>query len=234
MKGFALTTAVVPGTPYFESIWPLTSPIMQEYCDTWEIDWKPDLVSYERLAEFRSPAPPGTEAVYANIPYRRQLLDEYKGVLFLDSDCVIVDHTYDLCRQVSENVPIAATELPGFVLNAGVMAFRSCAVTKDFLDKVWSLREYYWRFQWLEMAAIMALMGYDPEYPGDGEPSRFLGDTEWTPYLNKISTRWNSTTFHPHPNPLIFHPAGTQPFSARLRLIQESVTMYYNRTREMS
>ena len=221
VRGFVLTSSVVPETPYFDAIWPITEPLFASYARRWEMDWIPQFPTPEELAPFASsPAPVGTGAVYAGIPQRRQWLDEYKGVVFLDSDAVIMSDKYDLCREVTENCPIAAAGN----FNGAVVVMRSHPWSRRFLDAVWDQREKYRHYQWLEQAAMMELVGFDGNYPGDNLPSAYLGDTEWTPRWSHLSGRDNAHYAHPQEvRPLIWHPGGLQPFSERLRCVKAAV-----------
>jgi hypothetical protein len=216
-----LTSSIVPGTPYFDAIWPITEPLFEAYAERWEMEWLPHFPTPEELAPFESsPAPKGTGAVYAGIPHRRALLDGYKGVVFLDSDAVIMSDKYDLCREVTENCPIAAAGN----FNGAVVVMRSHPWSRRFLDAVWDQRNKYRHYQWLEQAAMMELVGYDGNYPGDNMPAAYLGDTEWTGKWGHLGGRWNASPFHPQEVwPLIAHPGGIQPFERRLELVKEAV-----------
>lgn len=228
MKGWVLSTAIVPGTPYYDDIWPLTDPIFAAYADRWEMAYEPHLISPTEREAFlgQSPAPPGTEADYAHVPRWRQQLDEYEGVVFMDSDAVIVNHDYDICRRVNEWRPIGAVVLDN-VVNFGVVAMKATPRTRMFVQEMWDMRHAFKHYQWLEQAAAMWLLGYDPQYPGDREPGRFLSVTQYTSLFTTLSGRWNSTPFHMHHTPWVLHPAGVQPYSERLRLLHEYVDRYH-------
>jgi hypothetical protein len=223
MRGWALTTAVLAGSRYAGDIAPLTWPLMQAYAERWEMDWCPYVGTEDDIKEFGgSPAPHGTAVTYAHIPHWQRLMESHKGVCFIDCDAVIVDPTYDLCREVSDNVPMAATVL-GDIVNCGVVAMRSSGHTKDFLAEVWRTRHRFANFQWLEQAAFNELLGWDPHYPGDGMPGCYLYDTDWTPYFTILSEQWNALSRREVDNPLIRHAAGVQPYEARLELVRRWV-----------
>jgi hypothetical protein len=139
--------------------------------------------------------------------------------VFLDSDAVIMDDTYDICREVSDNVPMAA----GGNFNGAVVVMRSHEWTREFLDLVWAGLDKYRDYQWLEQAAMMELVGYCGSYPGDNLPTHFTGETEWTQRWCQLSCRWNASPFHPQEvRPLIFHPGGVQPLSSRVKMVWEA------------
>ncbi len=223
MNGFALTTSIVADTPYWDAIWPLTEPLFRAYADRWEMDFEPHFMSPHDpdLHYFdTSPAPRGTGVVYAGIPHRRDLLDRYKGYVFLDSDAVIMDDSYDICREVDEDVPMAAAG----DFNGAVQVYRSSHTAKIFHDEVWLSRHYWRTQQWLEQGCMMDMMGWDGRYPGDNQPAEWMGETEWTPYWTQLSGRWNAHWAHPQAvRPLIWHPGGMQPFSERLRCVRAAI-----------
>jgi hypothetical protein len=229
VREWILTTALVAGTPYETEIAPITFPIFEAYAAQWDMKFEPHVATFAEMGEFRnggggstSPAPRGTEVVYHSIPVRRAMLDRAPGVVFLDSDAVIMDFEYDICREVSENVPIAA----GGAFNGAVVVMRSCDKTKEFLDIVWAKRDQYKHYQWLEQAAMMELMGINGRYPGDNTAPGLLGDgvTEWTPLWSHLSGRWNAHWGTPQTvRPLIFHPGGCQPFERRLAMVRDAV-----------
>jgi hypothetical protein len=208
---------VIPGSAYHREIAPITWPLMEDYAEKHGMWFTPHLISPEERAPFlnKSPAPAGTEANYANIPRWRQLLDQYAGVVLLDCDVVIVDDTEDICATVDDHQPIGSSG--GF----GVAVTKSCDLSRAYLDTIWAMRDYYMQLQWLEQAAAVHLIGWDPVYPGDGNPPVFLGDTAWCRYYRDIGQRWNSTPTAPAADPLFMHPAGIQPYSRRLELVKQ-------------
>ena len=207
MRGFAFTSVVVAGSVYERDITPLTWPLMEAYAARWEMAWCPLVVAEAELAEFEgSPAPHGTAADYAAIPHRIRLTTKFNGQVFLDADAVIVDPTFDLCREVTDNAPISAVWFPHeSIFNFGVMAGRG-PVFRAWLDHIWEMRWDFKRSQWLEQAAGNKLGG-----------------------ISDMSSRWNwgprsaplsKQTDPAYEQPLIFHPAGVQPYADRLALVQ--------------
>lgn len=223
MKNWVLHTALCDGR-FADEVFPLTDPLFAAYANRWEMDYVVHRVSETELSEFRghSPAPRGTETLYANIPFWRTLLDHYEGVVFMDADAVIVDASEDICRTVSESAPFgcvectAEAERPDVVgLNTGVVVTASTIDTCRLLDEVWNQRETFKRAQWLEQAAFMSLLGYNHSYPN----CSFVAETEFTPLLTKLDWRWNAMPSREVADPFIRHPAGVQPFEKRMELL---------------
>ena len=219
MKGWVLTSVVCePPDRYHDQIIPLTWPLMERYAEKWEMDWAPKVITRAEYGDFanKGTAPHGTASVYASIPHRKMLLREYEGVVFLDSDNVIVNSSQDLCTMVTDEQPIS-TE-PN--CNCAVMVLKSCKKTMEMLDLIWDQRHAYKHFQWLEQAAYMELMGWDPAYPGDNQPPVWAAATEWTPLRADLDRRWNVHPLHALPEVFSWHPGGVQPFERRLEMVQ--------------
>ena len=224
MKGWVLTSVVCESPDkYADEIVPLTWPLMERYAEKHEMDWCPKVITRAEYGIFANvgTAPHGTASVYASIPHRRQLLETHEGVAFFDSDTVILDSTYDICEEVDAAHPIS-TE-PN--CNAATMVLLNCEKTREMLRLIWDQRHGFKHYQWLEQAAYMDLMGFDPKYPGDNLPPVYLGDTEWTPLRANLSPGWNAHPLHPEPPGGVWsmHPGGVQPFARRVSMVKEAV-----------
>lgn len=217
MNLWTLTTVVVLDTPYHRDIAPITFPMFRAYAERWGMDWCPLLIQPAVLDAGVSPAPAGTEADYVSIQHRRELLDAGSGVVFLDSDVVIVDPTEDICETVDDSQPI------GSVNGWGCVVMKSGALARAFLDSIWAMRRHYRTYQWLEQAAALELLGWDGAYPGDNQPPRYIGPTAWTRFCRELDPKWNYGPHSTQPcdNPLFMHPFGVQPYPLRLQMVQE-------------
>lgn len=223
MRDWALTSVVCePPDRYYDEVIGITWPLMEAYADHHRMAWRPKVITRAEYGDFagKGTAPHGTASVYASLPHRRALLDEFEGVVFFDCDNVITPAGMqsDICTAVTDEQPIC-TE-PG--CNCAVMVLKSCDKTKEMLDHIWALRHAYCHYQWLEQAAYMDLMGFDGQYPGDFQPPVWLGATEWTPLRADLPTGWNAHPYHPLPDPLLsLHPGGIQPFEKRMVYVRE-------------
>jgi hypothetical protein len=229
VKHWALTSVVCePPDRYADEIVPITWPLMARYAERHDMDWRPKVISRMEYNDFagKGTAPHGTASVYASIPHRRALLDQYDGVVFFDCDTIVMGDAPDICTEVTEAQPIGTEP----ACNCATMVLLSCAKTKEMLDHIWAMRHGYSHYQWLEQAAYMELMGYDGKYPGDNLPPRWLGETRWTPLRADINRGWNAHPLHPLPEPLLsVHPGGFQPFERRLAEINRWVAVAQSR-----
>ena len=218
MNGWVLTSVVCePPDRYFSDITPLTFPIMAAYAELHNMAWEPKIITRAEYGDFagKGPAPHGTASVYASIPHRRRLLDRYEGVVFMDSDTVIMRADVDICKAVTPQQPISTEP----ACNCATMVLLSCDKTKEMLNYIWDMRHGAKHRQWLEQSVYMELMGFDPNYPGDNLPPRWIGETEWTPLRKDLDPRWNMSPFWPVEDPLSFHPSGVQPFEHRIAMV---------------
>jgi hypothetical protein len=217
-----LCTAVIPDTPYDTEILPLTEPLFRRYAERWDMEFIVNRISEQQRAPFKgtSTAPAGTEADYANLPLiKRALREGYGGVVFFDSDAVMVDPSEDISLEVDDEQPI------GSVGGLGCLVLKNSELSRAFIDTIWAMRHAYLNKQWLEQACALHLLGFDPEYPGDNQPPRYIGPTAWTPYVREIPHKWNH---HPLRDPIdyrVLHPTGVQPFSRRLQYIQRAAAL---------
>lgn len=218
---WVLTTCVKTGPDFYtENILPITGPLFAAYANRWEIAYDPHPVTDEDIAEFVGHIPTrGTEPVYASIPHRRALLDQYEGVLYLDEDAVLLHGDRNICLDVTDEKPIGMID----GLTGAIQVLKSTPKAKEFLDTVWDLRHAFKRLQWAEEGAMKMLMGWDHVYEHNTKGAVFLGDTEWTPYLTLL--QW--ALFHPldpniPPGPwLAMNPGGCWPLGRRLEIVRE-------------
>lgn len=214
---------MVAGSRYHSDITGLTWPLMERYAQKHQMAFRRIVLNEDTLEWCRqSPAPFGTQVDYASIPYRRKQLDQFEGSVFLDADVVIVDPSEDICLTVDDNQPI------GSVNGCGVVVTKSGELSKAFLDSIWAMRYKYASYQWLEQAAMLELIGYSGDYPGDNQPPRYIGPTAWSSYVREIDPKWNCG-----PNSdkgyvgdaLFMHPFGVQPYDRRLDFVRRFVEL---------
>jgi hypothetical protein len=141
---------------------------------------------------------------WSKVALIRSLLDKHELVLWLDADIVIVRSDRDIADELPGDRFMAMVEhtVGGKVNpNTGVMAIRSGDEARRFFDAVWQKTEYL-NHRWWEQAAVMDLLGYDPE---TGERVR---ESEWHDRVHWLGKEWNSIRDDPAPQPRIRHWPG--------------------------
>jgi hypothetical protein len=223
VRDWVLTTAVVQDTPYYRDITPLTFPLMERYADKWDMDFEPCVLRADDTVHDH-PAPAGTEADYRAIPFRQMLLRAYEGVVFVDSDLVVVEDREDICLTVDDQQPI------GFVNGCGLVVMRAGDIADAFLSTIWALRRNYLHLQWLEQAAFMHLIGWEHAYqPGRPLPTPKT-QTAWSPFVRELEQKWNFGPVQAQmglvcEDPHFLHPLGVQPYEYRLDLVRQFVAL---------
>lgn len=129
----------------------------------------------------------GRPPAWAKVLLLQRLIEQYEEVLWLDSDLVVLDASEDIARHVATD-DFQALVGEGRNLNTGVWFMRSSPEAKQFLRAVWDSTQYIEHQIW-ENAAVMALLGWDPDTAADGAPTPWSEKTTTLPYT------WNSVVF---------------------------------------
>jgi hypothetical protein len=215
---WCLTTVGIPGDLYWTDIRPITEELFIEYARRHEMAYEIKLCHPEDLDWMAGTIAGalGTAAVYTSIPRRRQLLDEYEGIIYCDLDAVILDLDRDVRELVTDNVPVAMPD----TLSGNVQVLKSCDFTKWMLDECWAERGAWYNKQWAEEGFFKELFGWDWDY-AHGDPARFLSPTEYTHNLvacQHLSNHYTDPRVH---QSWAMNPGGTHPFTARLAKVRE-------------
>lgn len=158
----------------------------------YELDLHDEAVDHER--------PPA----WSKVALIRRLLDTHEIVLWLDADIVVVRGDRDIAAELPGDRFIAMVEhtVGGKANpNTGVMVIRSGDEARRFFDEVWQ-KTGYLNHRWWEQAAVMDLLGYDPE---TGERVR---ESDWHERIHWLGKEWNSIRDDPAPQPRIRHWPG--------------------------
>jgi hypothetical protein len=158
----------------------------------YELDLHDEVVDTER--------PPA----WSKVALIRRLLDRHELVLWLDADIVVVRGDRDIAGELpGERFMAMVQHTVGGRANpnTGVMVIRAGDEARRFFDEVWAKTEYL-NHRWWEQAAVMDLLGYDPE---TGERMR---DSEWHDRIHWLGKEWNSIRDDPAAEPRIRHWPG--------------------------
>lgn len=156
----------------------------------------------------------------------RHALTMYDTVIWIDSDCIIVDPYRDIRKAAASGFPVhvvAHTFKGRFLPNAGVMILKRTPQVFGLLEAMWSYRRSG-RTVESDSAAFSHLIGYDP-YRRNG----FLGVTPYTKLVTFMDESWNKLHRQRHPaNPAIVHFAGEE-FSYAVEEMQKQYQIFLNR-----
>jgi hypothetical protein len=151
----------------------------------------------QALDEERPPA-------WSKVALIRRLLDQHELVLWLDADTVVVRGDRDIADELPGDRFMAMVQhtVAGKANpNTGVMVIRAGDEARRFFAEVWDQTQYL-NHRWWEQAAVMNLLGYDPE---TGERAR---ESDWHDRIHWLGNEWNSIRDDPAPRPRIRHWPG--------------------------
>ena len=141
---------------------------------------------------------------WSKVALIQRLLESNEIVLWLDADIVVVRSDHDIADELPDDRFMAMVEhtVGGKANpNTGVMVIRSGEEAKRFFAAVWESTQYL-DHRWWEQAAVMHLLGYDPD---TGERVR---ESEWHDRIHWLGKEWNSIRDDPAENPRIRHWPG--------------------------
>ena len=147
---------------------------------------------------------PSRPPAWSKVALIRRLLDQHELVLWLDADTVVMRSDRDIAEELPDDRFMAMVEhtVGGKANpNTGVMVIRSGEEARRFFDEVWESTQYL-NHRWWEQAAVMHLLGYDPD---TGERAR---ESEWHDRIHWLGKEWNSIRDDPAPQPRIRHWPG--------------------------
>jgi nucleotide-diphospho-sugar transferase len=141
---------------------------------------------------------------WSKVALIRRLLDQYELVLWLDADIVVVRSDRDIADELPADRFMAMVEhtVAGRANpNTGVMVIRASDEARRFFAEVWEQTQYL-NHRWWEQAAVMDLLGYDPE---TGERVR---ESKWHDRIHWLAKEWNSIRDDSAREPRIRHWPG--------------------------
>ncbi|MBD2860886.1 glycosyltransferase family protein [Paenibacillus oceani] len=148
-----------------------------------------------RLAPSRPPAWDKIVLIY-------NALRMYETVMWIDADAIICDPGKDIREALDPDRTIhlvAHKRSRGRLIpNTGVWVCRRADSTLELLEKVWEHAAYI-HHRWWEQAALMDLIGYDPQ------TYTFQGPTPYSGLVQFLDHEWNSRNKDSAPHPIIYH-----------------------------
>jgi len=195
----------------FREIADRTLPSMRRYADTFGLE-------FLNIPPGLSDRPPAWGKIHR---IREVLRSGFDHCFYVDADTIFVrfdadirDHVtpakdLHLCWHSSDNSESYAAIQGHF--NTGVMLWRNCAWSIDFLDEIWRQTDFI-HHMWWEQAALLHLLGYRKALgQATDEP-----DSARAAHLGHLPVDWNAVVgYTAAPDPIIRHFAG-RPKTRRL------------------
>ena len=216
MKKIIITCRAHPGEPEWFALWQLARGTFEkyaakhgyEYKDFWFDDF--DEAEWPGMIHGRLPVwafnPAMTQPCWLKIPAIHKCLQEYDVVLYLDNDCVILDHSKDILDDMPADKWLGMAEGTtgeGTGPNVGMVLTRSCDIAKKFWREAWDREE--WRSaKWTDQGNVFACLGFN-----HNPPITKLRPTEYDSGYHILSSEWNDWTEGgvSHPWTRIYHAA---------------------------
>jgi glycosyl transferase family (putative galactosyltransferase) len=140
------------------------------------------------------------------------LLQDWEYIVYLDADCLLVNHEVDFRGAVPDGKWIGMTEhfsgLPVQHYNAGAIHIRNCQKAHEFFEAVWNNYPLkYDPFGWHDQTAINEL----------------LQSPEWRDGLEVLGNEWNSHLNGYSENPVVVAWHGIQGPIERCEMMKAEV-----------
>ena len=199
MKRLLITCKAHPGEPEWFAVWQLSRDRFAHYAAVHGYEfrevWYDDFANDPRWREAfhgRLPVwpfnPSMTSPCWLKIPAINVALEQgYDEVLYIDNDCVVLDHSKDIATEVPEGKLLAmhnSVTPEGTGPNIGVVYTRNAPITRRFWRKAWEIDA--WKIaKWSDNGQVMDLLGYSV-----APPLRKLWNTDYTPIYHVLGNEW--------------------------------------------
>ena len=198
-----------------------TLPSMRRYADIFGLEF----LTMPPKAEGRPP-------LWGKIKCIREVLQSgFDYCLFVDADAIFVRFDEDIRNHITPGRDLSLcwhgpdnSESYGVIqghFNTGVMLWRNCTWSIDFLDEIWRQTDFINHF-WHEQAAMLHLLGYRKMLglggTDDPDPDRMA-------HVQELPVDWNvlvGSTIGP--DPIIYHFAG-RPKATRLLSLDREIAL---------
>jgi hypothetical protein len=125
------------------------------------------------------------EATWYKIPLILSKFDEgVDYVVWVDCDTTIINYDYDITKFLGDESVYIAKDING--INFGVMVWKRSDFTRDVLQKIWSMEEFF-THHWLEQAAFVKLV--EDDYNGLSSQIKYLNQSEFNAYDYSLYSR---------------------------------------------
>jgi len=167
----------------FNDIAELTLPSMLRYADLWDLEF----ISLPPEANGRP------TSWYKIKRILEVLRSGFDYCLYLDTDAMFVRFDEDIREHLTDNKDLyLCRQYPNkyhstSYFNSGVMVWRKCAWSIDFLDEIWRQTEFI-NHHWWEQAAMLKLLGFQSAL---GQGTDRL-DSDAMEHVKELSQDWNS------------------------------------------
>jgi hypothetical protein len=168
--------------------------------------------------------PSRTHPYWLKIPAIIETLEKYDVVVYMDSDCLILDHSVDIASTVHRTIAMA--EVAGWggkVVSTAVSVTHRSEVGLKFWNEAWTCDAYKRNTGWADNANVAYLLGWSLNAPWvhyEGSP--------YTPHFHDLGVEWNGYTEHGGeyvPGCRVFHASGSGDAATKLGWMRDKIEM---------
>jgi hypothetical protein len=131
-----------------------------------------------------------THPYWLKIPAINETLEKYDVVLFMDSDCLILDDSVDIASTVQRAIALAVVDgWGGPVVSTAVSVTHRNGASEKFWREAWTCDAYLRNTGWADNANVAYLLGWSINAPWHKDhPS------EYEPHFHDLGVEWNAYT----------------------------------------
>ena len=151
-----------------------------------------------------------THPYWLKIPAILQALEKYDAVVYMDSDCIILNDEVDILDTVPGDKDIAMADVDGFggrVVSTAVSVTRNSYVGFGFWNEAWCSEAYRENPGWADCANVANALGYCLH-----PPWQKIRRTSYDANYHDLGVMWNAYTIHGGeyiPGCIVYHASGS-------------------------
>ena len=150
-----------------------------------------------------------THPYWLKIPAILQALEKYDAVVYMDSDCLILNDAADILDTMPQGKDLAMADVDGYggkVVSTAVSVTRNSSAGFGFWNEVWC-SEAYERTGWADNANVANALGYCLH-----PPWQKIRHTSYDSHYHDLGVMWNAYTIHGGeyiPGCVVYHASGS-------------------------
>jgi len=223
-----------PAEKEWSEVFDLSHSTFKRYSEKWGYDflplWYGDLTvsRWPGLITGREPRwkhdPSRTHPYWLKIPAIIETLEKYDYVVYMDSDCLILDDSKDIVNELPEDKSFALAEVAGWggkVVSTAVSVSRASEMGLAFWREAWTTEAYQRNKGWADNASVAYLLGWSLNAPWvhyDGSP--------YYPSFHDLGTEWNAYTANGGeyiPGCRVYHASGSGDAATKLGWMRNAI-----------
>jgi hypothetical protein len=165
-----------------------------------------------------------THPYWLKIPAIIETLEKYEVVVYMDSDCLILDDNVDIANTVYRAIALA--EVAGWggkVVSTAVSVTHRNGASIEFWNDAWLCDAYLRNTGWADNANVAWLLGWSINAPWKRDH-----ESKYLPHFHDLGTEWNAYTEHGGeyiPGCRVFHASGSGEAATKLGWMRNAIEL---------